>query len=767
MERLRRDGGCRAVAEDSVVGHLPLVDDPRRPGGGRDPDEIAETYERASGRRGTPLVALCEVVEDGDLAKFVRRLESLGAWLLERLQPDRTPVPMCACVVACHGPIGADDRDALETLTMRIREPGLALDPETGGVAPIAAIIPASIPIYVAAHRTRLDHDSRSWGCGEIWPASVARLLASIEREPRRTPGLRAWRSIAITYAAASARELEREVIEIVRESLATGGDGDEGSASSDPFERSEPERPPHERVDDGGNPRHRLDGHGQSASGHPPVPGFWMLEPALGTEAPGGADRHATVRLDVARGTPWRTRFSERGRRFMNERFTEVRSILRVSSGPRSILHRVWRSIHARHRLLRWFADGGFFDISERRELDHLSTQLVAWERIRDRDAERDRSIACSRAEAAELDRARSHFVGIGWRFAAATSVGLFVSAIVGSATAMLEPKWTLYTGIGSGVFAAATGIALLLTELFAGRRGRRRLERRVADAEAAVAVAYADRVRLAADGELLNRSTAWIQNCARVRDVAGRLLRIREIAIGGASRVGRLREPPPGSAIARWIAASTVEVAPGVSFDAASRRLREERPELVADLGSGFDDHWSDSMREFDPTEVGDLVDRRFRPRLERQLDRMRDEVRRDLVACVDAWVGEEWADEAGDRLAATFGTGTEFAGLSVTTNRASGVELRRVVRTHSASTRINARLGEAVRRATLDGTEVSVHEGDLEPWGCIGLAIEEIDVSLPIDRRRPVAVFDEGPQVAERLRPSGPAPRPGDSP
>jgi hypothetical protein len=761
MERLRREGGCRAVAEPSLVGHLPLVAEPRNPGNGRLAEELAEAFERASGRRDLPVVALCEVAVEGDLARFVERLETLGSWLIDRLQHDRTPFPLTACIVVAHGPIAHRDREALESLQARIADTTMNAEVEDGRTSGLAVVVPTAIPIYVAAHRTRLDHESRSWACGEVWPPSVARLLASIEREPRRTSGLRAWRSIAVTYAAASARELEREVVELVREAVDGGDDESSPVSASDPFDRLEPERPPHDRIDDGGNPRHRLDQGGTSTGAHPPVPEFWALEPTSGEEAPGGASRHADARLDLSPSSPWRRRFAERGGRFVRDRFTEVRSVLRVSSGPRSVLHRVWRTVHHRHRSLRWFADGGFFDLSDRRELERLSSQLRAWERIRDTDASRDRKISCAAAEAIELDRARSHFVGIGWRIACATSVGLFVSAIVGAATSMLEPRWTLYTGIGTGVFASLTGLVLLLTELWAGGRGRRRLERGVADAEAMVATAYKDRVELAADGELLNRSTAWIQNCARIRDVAGRLLRIQGMALAGASRMGRLRSPPPGSAVARWMTATMVEIAPDISFEDASRRLREERPDRVLELRSAFEDHWERSLRQFDPTEVGDIVDRRFRPVLEDHLDRMRDEVRADLVAWVDRWVGEEWADEAGDRLAHAFGSGTEFAGLSVPTRRASGVDLRRVIRTHSASASVGERLAAAIRAAALGSAEVCVGGGDLEPWGCVGLAVEEIDVSLPVDRRRPVDVFLEGPQPPEILGPSGSLP------
>lgn len=764
MERLRRDGGCRALADSAIVGHLPLLDNPENPPSsiGWNPDELAAVYEQASARNRSAVVAICEAEHEGDLVRFVRRLDALGRWLADRLQHDRTPFPLAACVIAAHGPIAGDDREALETLLSAAKTGGeQTSDPESPTFG-LSVIVPTAIPVYAMVHRTRLDHESRGWSCQDIWPAAVARLLASIWIEPRRTAGLRAWRSVSVNYTEGDARALEREVIEIVREAVDSVDDDADAPRLAATDDRMKPESPPSERVDDGGSPRHRLDKHGSSRGPHEPVPGFWAIEPIFEGGA-GGGEAHCKSRLDTAPETPWRSRFFERGRRFIGDRFKRAVEVFRSSSGPRSVLRRVWRGIHDRHDHLRWYADGGFFTIAGRRELESLSKQVYEWQEIRQLDADRDQAIACASAEARELDRARSHFVGIAWRVACAASSGLFAAAIVGSVTAMLEPKWTLYTGIGAGVAAASTGLLLLITEAAAGARGRNRLEREAGGAESAISRSYAARLELSATGELLHRSTAWIQNCARVRDAAKRLLSLWKISLEHASGIGIARSVGAGAPIRSWSASSMVEVAAGLSFDDAARACREEQPDLLPDLRDGFESFWSESMRQVDPHEVGDVVARRFGKSLEAQLRTMRDDVRGKVVAVVERWVGDGWIAQVGDRVVEVFGPGTEFAGLSVSTRKASGADLRRIIRAHASNERVCGRLGDSLRIATLDGSAVSQVMGDLEPWGCVGLAIEEIEVSLPLDRRRPVGVFIEGPQPPEVLRPSGDAPPP----
>ena len=742
MDRLRRDGGCRALADPSLVEHLPLVEDPREPEGGRDEVELGERYEQASGRDGGAVVALCELVEEGDLHRFAERLEALGGWLSERLQHDRTPFPLAACVIVSHGPIGGVDRAALDRLVTLSAERDLRGDAAAGG---IATIVPSAIPVYVMVHRTRLDHQSRSWSCRDVWPAAVARLLASIALDPRRPAGLRAWRSVAITYSEEDARGLEREVIEIVREAVDSVDDDVDPTASSSP-DRMRTETPPSDRVDDSGVPRHRLDKHGASASTREPVPGFWSLEPSLGVGVGGGVS-HVDLRLDLARGSPWRDRFSERGRRFIADRFRRAVESLRVLSGPNSILRKVWRGIHVRHEHLRWHARGGFFTTGARRELDELGTQKLAWDAIESLDAERDRRIRRAKAESVELDLARSHFVGVGWRLSAIGASGLFAAAIVGSVTSMLDPAWTLATGVASGLAAAVTGLVLLLLEVRAGTRGRERLEREASAAEQAIARSFAARLALAARGELLHRSTSWIQNCARVRDAAARLLALWELSLDAASGLGIARSVGAGAALRRWSLATTVQVAADLSYDAVARTVREDRPHLLPELRRRFETFWGSSLRTVDPHEVGDVVARRLGRMLAAELRGMRDEVRGTLIGVVEHWVGEDWAEDASRQVVEVFGLGTEFAGLSVSTRKASGASLRRVIRAHASSELVARRLGESLHQATLDGSPVSHATGPLEPWGCAALAIEEIDVSLPVDRALPTAVFVEG--------------------
>jgi len=746
MERLRRDGGCRALADPGLVGHLPLVASPSSPGDGLDPEELAGTYERASGRDESVVVALCEVAAAGDLDRFVDRLEALGRWLAGRLQHDRTPFPLAAIVLASHEPITDLDRAALERILAVTGDARASTLDAEGDPPGLPVILPTAIPIYVMVHRGRLDHESRSWSCQEIWPAAVARLLASISLEPRRTAGLRAWRSVAVNYSEGDARDLEREVIEIVREAVDSVEESSEGEGPS-AARSSEVETPPSDRVDDAGSPRHRLDKHGVGRAAHDPVPSFWSIEPSFEGGA-GGGTSHAGDRLDLADGQPWQSRFTERGRRFISDRFKRVMSSIRSMIGPVSILRRVWRGIHQDSSRLRWYARGGFFTTAGRRELEELSRQKREWEGIRKFDAERDLRIRCARAEAAELDLARSHFVGLGWRIAAAASSGLFAAAIVGVATALLDPAWTITTGVASGAVAVATTLILLIAEAGAGARGRERLEREIVSAEQATSAAYRARLELAARGELLQRSTSWIQNCAKIRDAAKRLLALWDLSLEHASSLGIARSASGGSSLRRWANATMVQVAADLSYDSVAREVREQQPELLPSLQRDFESFWSESLRKIDRHEGGDVVVRRFGRELDAQLRRMRDRVRRELVAVVERWVGEDWAGTAAERVIDVFGTGTEFAGLSVSTRKASGARLRRVIRAHASAEPIAHRLGDSLERATLDGSSVSIAPGSLEPWGCTALAVEEIDVSLPAERRAPAAVFVEGP-------------------
>jgi hypothetical protein len=754
IDRLRREAPCRALTEPGGVAVLPLEGLHQ----GQESDGIERNralFESASARGVRPAVALCEIVREGDLADFVEKLRHAAATLRDALQRDRMPFPLNAVILVGRALLNEADVAALELLgsgSPKPLEKAAAADkrPEAD---PLRDLVPFDVPIYLFLGRSRLDHASQSWDAAATWPVSVSRLLASIEASPSRTGGLRTCRSVAVTLGSADASGLEREVLTLVRWSLSADAplSGSDHAAPEPGRTRNDltPDDPPNDAVDASGAPRHRLDQHGRSRAAHPELPSFWEFEPALDRTdlSTGGATRQSQTRLDDSRESEWQLRRAERGRIFMRDRVRRALAAVYTFAGPRSILRRVWQRIHSHPEHLAWHASGGFVRLGERRELSLVMDQLRGWRAIEQLDGEAREAREVAMAQAAELDRARSRFVGLGWRLAAITCAGLFSAAIVGTAVAPFGPRWVLYTGIGTALAAILAAAAVLLGELWAARRGRALLERSVLHAESCIARAYAARLALGSDGELLQRSMAWLQSAARVRDAARRLLELQTIALERALQGHAPLRTANLTTADDYARQSSVVTNLGLASLRASAELLKREPDFVAQLQSDFRMWWSDAMRSHDPDEVGSVSATKFRPRLESVLRELQLKSRRRLLRFIEQREDRAWIDEAQRDLCRLLGVGSDLPGLGVKTERARGLRLNRSMLAVASGPAMLGAVRGALQTTALDAATVHELQHDLEPWGLSGLALDEITISVRRDSPDEPVRFIEG--------------------
>jgi hypothetical protein len=746
LDRLRREAGSPALADAEEVVALPLD----RLAVGSDvelPEQLAELFELAAARGRRPAVAVCEVEREGDVARFTDQLQRLASVLRGRLQRDRMPFPLQAVVIVGQNAVGPRDLECLRVLSGATR----------GGGSPAGSdleeLLPSQLPVYLMLGRTRLDHTSRSWRCSEVWPVAVARLLASVEAEPSRTGGLRSWRSFATSLGGEDAIGLEREVLEIVRSSI--GGlsrevaDADAASLVRALREEVTPEDPPSDTVSSSSSPKHRLDRFGRGVEPHPPVPAFWELDPAIpdSPEPTGGSVRHTLERLDNDPDSRWHERRSERGKVFIHDRRLRVVQSIFTFSGPRSILRRVWQRIHRHPGHLPWHAEGGFIRLGDRRELSIVADQSRAWQEIEALDREVVETRAVAEQMAAELDRARSRFVGIPWRVAAVLCSALFSAAIVGTVTAPFPPKWTLYTGVATAVSAALAGLLIIVTELVAARRGRDLLETANTAAEAALSRAFQARLKLGCDGEILQRSMAWLQSAARVRETARRLLELQSSALE-RTLVARHFGTAAGRESPRaFERITTIDTNIGINQAGLAAQLRRADPEFVQELDASFQRWWSDALRTTDAGEVGSIDAGRFRPVLERELRNARLQARLRMLQLIEERESKPWLVELADGLARVAGHGTDFAGLSVQTERARGRRLRRATLSIGSSDDLRECMARVLEASALDGFVVSRKPVELSHWGYSAIVIDEISIEVEPHEDKSGLRFHEG--------------------
>ncbi len=751
VERLRAEGACRALRDDRRTLHLPLD---RLLGGERRDDVLAsegdagpisdsailETLSLPPTDRRMPMVLLWVSERPGDIATLLDRLATLGARLARLLQADRLPLPIGACVLVA--PRGWDDADLeairrLESLATASRH---AIEED-----PLAAVLPTRFAVYVMGDRLRAGPDGSAHEASEAWPLAVSRLLGSIAVSPGRPTGLRAWRAFGLVLDAHESATVEAATLRLVRAAIAPAKV--EATTATEDLARGKSRAPvdrhlrvadaPSNRVSVSNSPRHAWDSpdgtHGEQA---PQLPTFVELMPASDvTDSLAGAGGGEAVgeRLDERHpGSGWPVVKSRRGAHFMHDRFQRVRDALSTVRGPRSIIAGVWSAIHRTPRHLPWFARGGFYRAPEVHDFDRVGRQMIGWSRIGQLDRIAREDLLKAKAQAIELDLARAHFLGTGWRVACAGGAALWAAAAVGVATASLRPGTTFWVGTVAAIGASATGLLLYFLERRAGARGRRCLEDGIARGEAAIASAFHARLALGADGELLHRSTAWMQSAARVRETAARLLEMKalEVDLRSSSSTARVAATSPaGTGIDRYREASTIvanerneflgaEVAPS---DTVARELRER-----------FETWWTSFLLECDPTGVGGIPAGRFRSALGAVLGDLADRARSVVEARFEQASERSWSPDVEERALARFGLSSDLGLLSVRTLRARGRELERVVRIHSPSGAARELLARVGSRGLL-GHGRPLAEDGAEEWNGLGVILEEIAIGL----------------------------------
>lgn len=758
LARLRRESPSRALRDPAEVVALPL-DCWKQDRESGISESLAEEFEIAAARDRRPAVAICEVTREGDVVGFVRDLDRLAAALASRLQRDRMPFPLQAVVLVGENRIGPLDLECLRLLCGPGASKGVATsanrsEQDSGATdyPSLAELLPPRLPVYLMLGRTRLDSESRSWPCSEIWPIAVTRLLASIDSNPTRTGGLRAWRAFASSLGGDDSVGLEREVLAIIRDSVAgvSGEQPNSDAARAVKVLREEvvPEDPPTDSVSTSASPRHRLDRFGQSKQPHPPVPEFWELDPAIpeSSDPTGAAARHTRERLDSSPESQWQARRFERGSVFIRDRGLRLFESVFTFAGPRSILRRVWQRIHRHAGHLPWHAEGGFIRLGDRRELSIVADQARAWQAVESLDREATMARTTAEEMATELDRTRSRFAGIPWRIGAVFSSALFAAAIVGTVTAAFPPQWIIYVGVGTAATAALTGLAIVVSELVAARRGRNLLEFANANAEAALSRSFHARLELGSDGELLQRSMAWLQSAARVRETARRLLELQSAAL---ERTLVTKYSPNGgtSGLGGFAAATTVDTDIGIAREGLAAALRRVDPSFGLELDASFQRWWVDALRAYDAGEVGSIHAGQFRPQLESELRGLRDKARARLLRLIEERESKPWLDDLAGKFARTIGQGTDFATLSVQTERARGRQLRRGTFVIGGSDDLRERMAQLMEASTLEGFSASRTAVEIEAWGAAAIAVDEISVEVEPNAAGTGLVFHEG--------------------
>lgn len=755
--RLREHGACRALEERACVQFV-LLDGPNwksRTGTATSDDlpvGLEETIAHASTADRPVMVALCVSNQPGDTARFVDRLRDLGRLISTFMQADRAPLAMNALVVVAPTGLSRSDRDALLLLEQnRPTKPDVSIEP-------LYCALPARIPIYIATGDSRVDPSGRRWSSDAVWPVTVARLLGSLAIEPKRTHGFRAWRAYTIATGTNDADAIDLAAGTLVREILAPRQEVGtrESIAKREAFivrPQLGVESPPSDRVSSDGCPMHRLDRVENQGAPHPAVPSFWNLAPAESETAVGENGEsvaHTRERLHYANPSAWQERKTDRGVQFVRDRFERIREGLSTFSGPRSILSRAWRLLHDSPNHLHWFAHGGFYRGRSEHEFQLLSSQMLKWRQLDALDKAAIAACDTARGQAAELDIARSHFVGVTWRAFCIACPALYACAAMGILTASLPSKWTLYVGAISALAAVLAGAIVFWCEWSAGNRGRKLLERSNHQAESAISEAFLARVELGADGELLQRSTAWLQSAARVRDCARRVLDTQLLVLRTATtRRERLAIDALTDTCRAFQEATTTRGGTSMPAEAVVARIREEDPRRIEMRREEFNEWWTRTISAIDPTCVGGIVSARLREPLLAEIERLRREFTAELGVRLEQLAREEELTALEATVRNSLGTGTDLTMLSVPTFRARGNDLRRVTFVCSGNSAIRSALARAVNAAAM-GEHCAIElDAATEDWSGSGLIVDEVSVSFRATETDAAAAitFDEG--------------------
>jgi hypothetical protein len=734
-ERLRDESGARAMAlsedaalEEGSVRWIPLSDDDLASGEDTSDGAWSRRLRSVAATPQAPLVLLWTARQRGEAAEFLKALDDLGQRMIRLLQRDRVPARVAAVIFVAERGLDGSDATALETVACA----GRNLPAE-------APVMPAGLaemlgrrgrPVYLMSGRTRVSAEGRSWAVADIWPIEVARLMASVESSSLRQPGLRAWRSVRFNPTRYPFERIELEAYHFTREAIGVPLEGDgrivEGQGRQLPVLRV-----PEGTVPLDCAPQHCADSAVRSAV-RPTLPSWWDL-PSVSAEGQ-VSQRTDTFGSRGVRSSAWFRRFDERGSQFISDRRERSLESLEETLGPKAVQSRAWQAIHDDPALPNWFGSGQFYAGPDPRA-DMPSDSIRRWAELSaiERRVIAHRSRAA--AEARELDTARAHFCGLGWRFVCASAASVFIATVFASLfrNAGWKPVWMISAAAAAGAIVASA--VILWLEVRAGRRGRDAVERGVRHSEAAIADSFLTRMRIGAEGERTGRRRRWFQAAARTRDVASRLKAICDIAEIHALRRASADAPELPPALSEYVAATTLESADGsLPIETLRRRLREDPRQPVEARRREYAAWWSDALRTEDPYATGAIRQRAFGPKLTRAVAEIVDGFRRDMISLIDR-IGSpgdsSWMSDS--RFSDVLGPSGDLRNLGVQTQRAKGREPMRTVWVHGL-------LRRHVERALIDLRDSLGHVAAPQPvvsaidrWGCLGLMVDEITIGF----------------------------------
>jgi hypothetical protein len=382
----------------------------------------------------------------------------------------------------------------------------------------------------------------------------------------------------------------------------------------------------------------------------------------------------------------------------------------------------------------LRWFASGGFFQTQSDDEFERISKQMRRWEDVATADREAETAMRNAQVEAFELDQARTYFLSIHWRFACALIASLFVTAVC-TVPASASGDWSvLLLALVAGAAAAVTTLIIAVLELRGGGRGTASAERTSRAAELRIAIAFEKRLELGADGELLQRSIAWLQSAARIRDAAQRLLALRERAVASMSP-GDLssRDPDRMQVLSEYRQATTVACESGAPAASLAGNLRKAYPQLVREQAEELESDWRRMLMELDPSIVGGINGRALVPMLEASLERCRDTFRQRLLDAAERSAAPGWFAQARESLARAFGPTTDLCGLSVSTMNARGNPLQRVTLVATARDTAARDISKVLADCSQGSAWPKACISRVDGWSGYALIIDEISVRI----------------------------------
>lgn len=768
-ERLRRESGARAlaVADDAATGEgavrwIPLLEsDLRTPEeSGRRAWEVR--LRSVSSSPQAPLVFLWVARERGEAPQFLKAISELGDRMIRMLQRDR--VPPCVSAVIYVAEQGLDESDvvALETIACA----GRNLPDDAPGMPPgLSEVLGRrGRATYLMSRRTRVGPQGTSWDVSEVWPVEVARLLASLESTAPRQPGIRAWRSLRFNPTRFDFDRIELEAFRLAREAVglpdAAGGRVVEGRGRQLPVAR-----PPDSTVPTDRSPQHCRDAIVRPGT-RPALAGWWDLGENAATD--GARERTETFGSRRGPRSPWFQRFDERGRVFVEDRRELSLESVEETIGPKAIGAQAWSAVHDDPSLPNWYASGQFF-VGPDPRTDVPADGLRHWTELNAIERKVIEHRGRAQSDARDLDVARSHFVGMGWRFVCAAASALFIATVFSSLFAAAGWRWALAMALAASSGAIAASVLVAWREVLAGRRGRDAVERSIEHAESSIAESFLRRMVLGAEGERLGRRRRWFQAAARTRDATGRLKAIVDLAEIHALNVAAADAPALLPGLRQYEESTTVGAGePPLPVDALRKALHDDPAGIMERRRRDHESWWCGAMRDEDPLFTGAIRRRTFSPRVTAAISAMVDLFRRDLIRLVELrgdGADSRWSSQ--ERFLALLGPSGDLRNLGVQTQRARGRDLERVVWVHAAIRRHAQAAAADMASHFGHGINPQAVVSGIDRWGSLGLMIDEIAIGFRLGEAGVACIdADTGALVWEGSDRRGPVARSGGS-